>query len=180
MNYIESFSMRDVYTASGQPGLWHVRGVARAQGIATLSRIINPKERKTVLISTLASVEDIEIATVGEVRVYCGVRQTTKVSHIFERMYDNAPPDNFDTLPENEKIIVIKTYVPDADLNQFKATHFSKILKWYKELLQAVNMLEPVVDPYEENQNQNNETNSNDNDCAGDISGDAGAEVPGA
>lgn len=176
MNYIESFSLRDAYTVQGQPGLWHVRGIARAQGLATVTRIINPKERKTVLISALASVEDIEIATVGEVRVYCGVRQATKVSHVMERMYDNPPPENFDALSETEKQSIILQYVPTADLAQFKPTHLSKIIKWFKELLKAIDLLEPVVDPYE-NQNQDEENNYNDGPAGRDS--DHGPEVSG-
>lgn len=161
MNYIQSFSLREVFTVTGQPGLWKIKSYSSAMGIATMERLTNGKQIVRCRTTDLSPVESIRISTTTPERKPPHPAFTdptiVTVATVFERIWDLEQSGTkihrsaeFEKMRRDVQEMEMLLVVKDADLSQFLPTHFSKILKWYADLELAMSMLEPVVDPYDE------------------------------
>lgn len=159
MNYIESFSLRELYTVTGQPGLWRVKSYSAAMGIAVMSRLTNPKQTTRCRTSDLSPIESIRISTTLPERKapkHFSDPNVVTVATVFENIWNLKEAGTlvksiaeFEACgkPEQESEILI--VLPHADLSKFLPSHYTKILRWYSDLELAMTMLEPCEDPYE-------------------------------
>jgi len=152
--YIESFSMRDLFTLTGQTGLWRVKTIIRGLGISVVYRLTNPTKTVRVLTSNLSRIVDIRVAVVHKEKIhrmedFIDPKMIT-VSIMFERMYDlsqyttlDFDPIMFDRAATDTQHALMLSVVPSADVSKFLPFHFSKILRWYADLELAISMIEP-------------------------------------
>jgi len=158
---IEPFSLREIFTVTGQPGLWRLKSYNQSMGIAVVFRLSNPKQTARTRTADIAPVESIRIATTLPDRKPPAGGFTdpniVTVASVFENIWELKQSGTvihsaaeFDAstrdVQEADMLLVVK----HADLQKFLPSHFSKILKWYADLELAMSMMEPVVDPYDE------------------------------
>lgn len=160
MNYIESFSLRELYTVTGQPGLWRVKSYSAAMGIAVMSKLTSPKQTVRCRTSDLSPIESIQIAsTLPERKApkHFSDPNIITVATVFESIWNLKQASahvrtaaEFESISKDIQASEILLVVPHADLGKFLPSHYVKILRWYADLELAMTMLEPSVDPYDE------------------------------
>lgn len=160
---IKSFSLREIFTVHGQPGLWKLKSYSQTLGIGTIERLSNPKQTAKARGQDLSPVESVEISTTHEARrpPFPGATDPNivTVATMFERLDEiyNSDPGKiqfnsllFDKMPKEAQRADMLVVVPNADLTKLLPSHFSKILRWYAELNIAITELETTTDPYDE------------------------------
>lgn len=160
VTYIEPFTLRDLYTVSGQPGLWRIKNVLRMLGIAVMYKLTEPSKITRIKFGNLSQIDSTRVPVIHVERIhpidgFVDPRMIT-LAIIFERMYDlsqhstiNFDPVQFDRLHTTDQHTIMLAVVPSADMRKFMPVQFSKILRWYADLELSLTMLEPVEEIYE-------------------------------
>lgn len=146
-NYLPSFSIREVFTVASKPGLWRVKSVSRAAGIAVMYRLIDDKQIINARIADIGQVVNMSLLSPTD-------KKMLSVSDVFDRIFDQENlgtniPDNFDGQSAEIQRDYMRLILHDIDSDGFKISYFSKMLKWYADLKLAMSKMEPVVDPYD-------------------------------
>jgi hypothetical protein len=158
---IEPFSLREVFTVSGQPGLWKIKSYSAAMGIAVMSKLVNPKQTVRAKTSDLSPIESIRISTtLPEFKPPPGGfsdPNIVTVATVFESIWNLKQSGSsvrsaaeFEACDKETQSSEILLVMQHADLSKFLPSHYVKILRWYADLETAMSMLEPAIDPYDE------------------------------
>ena len=144
---MESFEIKELLTVKGKPGLWKLVRLVPAQRMARVQNLVT-EEAVTVKIADIASIDQYKVY------LKTGEMSLENVFEFIMSMEEKGDVkteelDSYDSLSEPEKVKMMNRLVPDYDETQFKHYHLSKILKWYKELDKALDLLVDGLDvPY--------------------------------
>ena len=144
---MEIFEIKELLTAKGKPGLWRLVKLIPAQRMARIQNLVT-EELATVKVDTIASIEQYKVyLKTGEMsleNVFSFIMSMVEKGDV-----TNEELSKYDDLTEDEKTKMMNRLVPDYDGDQFKHYHLSKIIKWYKEIDKALDILnEGLEDPY--------------------------------
>lgn len=146
---MESFEIKDLYSLQGKPGLYLFKGAVKGGHVFT--RLTEPG--KTIVFRE-------NVTKISDVGVYVGTdkEETVLLETVFERMYELTDkgiiiPDSLIHINDrwNDVSDFMEEIVPNYNKTEFKPYHMEKILKWYSEMVKALDMLTTeVVDADEE------------------------------
>jgi len=143
---MEPFEIKNLITIKGKSGLWVFKGssptMCRAQSL------LNEKQITTAKVSEVAAIDEYKIFLIG------GERSLESVIDNLITMEDakqitREELDGFENLSNDDKEKMMEKIVPNFDGTKFKHYHLTKIIKWYKEIMKAIDILNAgVEDPY--------------------------------
>jgi len=149
---MESFEIKDLCAVHGIQGVYRLKKRLR-NGIA-LSRLINPEQMVVVFAK-----DQKKITQFNNVGVYVkDQEEPNTLESVIETLYTMTDsgtdiPENLahlgsdracaDTWPTVEDFM--EEVLPNYDRDRFKPYHMDKILKWYKEIIEALDMLDELT-----------------------------------
>ncbi len=142
---MEPFEIKNLITIKGKSGLWVFKGgtsMCRAQSLLNEKQVIMAKA------VDVAAIEDYKIFLIG------GERSLESVIDNLITMEDSKEItreelDSFENISSEEKPKMMERIVPNYDETKFKHYHLVKIIKWYKEIMKALDILNAgIEDPY--------------------------------
>jgi len=160
---MEPFQVKDLYSITGNPGLWRVRRYVEKSRMGNFANLVDEFKTVTVSIDKVAKIDNIIIYTTDT----NGVGGQKKLEDVFGDIMTfeekEKLPDNFSALSDVDKHLWMDKLVPGHDNSRFKPYHMDKIMKWYKELRAAIKILNEGIEDIDElniniNINQQNET----------------------
>lgn len=141
---MEPFEIKELLTVKGKPGLWKLVVFIPVQRMARIKNLVTD-EACTVKIADVASIKDYTVYL------------TDGKSRTLEEIFGHIMGLEEQGLVTKEKLNSLdggrKTFmellVPNYDETQFKHYHLTKIIKWYNEIVKALDILnDGIVDPY--------------------------------
>ena len=138
---MDSFEIKDLLTVKGKPGLWKLVAWIPSSKMVRVKNLTND--------DIVATVKGVDVAAINDYKIYLtnGEMSLENVFNFIMEMEEKGEVsteelDSYEKLSEVKKTDMMKKLVPDYDENQFKHYHLTKIIKWYKELVKALDMFE--------------------------------------
>jgi hypothetical protein len=144
---MEPFEIKELLTVKGKPGLWRmIKFISAGKPMVRVKNLIDETET-TVKLGDVAAIKNFQIFLTD------GKKMTLEA--VFDAMMilaeRNELPDldGFEKLSPEDKTKVMRLIIPTHDDEQFKHYHMAKIIKWYKDLDKALDILNADnEDPY--------------------------------
>lgn len=150
---MESFEIKDLCSIHGKQGVFRFKKQLR-NGIA-FSRLIDPEQTVVVFDK-----DRKKISVFNNIGVYIkDQKDPNTLESVIETLY--AMEDAGTVIPENLAQLeadqactdtwptiadFMEEVLPNYDRDQFKPHHMDKILKWYTEITEALNLVDDVMD----------------------------------
>lgn len=144
-NKMEPFEIKDLLTVKGKPGLWRMLKYIPAQRMARIQNLVDENLAFTVKIDTVASIKDYKIFLKDG-----GERSLEDVFGYIMGLEEEGvvTPEKVDSC-DGGRISFMEQLVPNYDPEQFKHYHLTKIVKWYRDIVKALDILNAgIEDPY--------------------------------
>jgi hypothetical protein len=142
---MEPFEVKDLLTVKGKPGLWRLIRYMPGHNMARVQNLVDD--------NIMFTVKESDIASIKHYKVFLKDGKERSLEEIFGYIMGLeeqglVTKEELDSLDGGKKTFMEKL-VPDYDETQFKHYHLTKIIKWYKELVKALDILNAgIEDPY--------------------------------
>lgn len=157
---MESFELNHLLLVKGKPGLWKFIGFIHNTNMVRIQNLMD--ENKSYTIKN----KDVQLLNNFNICYSDGSKKSLeKVFGFISIVEDKGivtkeELNTFDTLSVPDKELLMEKLVPNYDKLQFKHYHLSKVIKWYNEITQALDLLE-IEDSENENFEMKQEENEN-------------------
>lgn len=149
---MEIFEIRDLLTIKGKSGLWRFKG--KTATMVRIQNLLDEKQIFTVPIKDATRINSYKIFLIGS-----EVSLESVLDSIIDMedtgLITREELDGFENLSPEAKVLMMKKVVPNYDPEQFKHYHLTKLIKWYKEIMKALDILNAgIVDPYTQTEDE--------------------------
>lgn len=171
---MEPFEIKNLFAITGHPGLWRMRRYIEKSFMGNFANLLDDFKTVTVKLDKVSKLDNIEVYTDGGKKKLEDV-----IGYIMEVAEKEPLPEDFSALSDSDRTLWMTKLVPGYDVSAFKPYHMDKILKWYKDIMAAIAILnEGLEDPEqavlnEQNKNSNEETKNDSpaSDVTADVTG---------
>lgn len=141
---MEAFEIKELLTIKGKPGLWKLVRLIPGQRMARVQNLVT---------DVAATVKVADVASIDQYKVFLKDGKDRSLEEIFgyimgleeQGLVTKAQLDSLD----GGKKTFMELLVPNYDEEQFKHYHLTKIIKWYNEIVKALDILNAgIEDPY--------------------------------
>jgi hypothetical protein len=138
---MEPFEIKNLFTINGNPGLWRLRRYMPKQRMANLSNLLDDFKTTTV--------HEDKIIKIDNWTIHLRDGSQRKLEDVFDYIMGikEPLPEDFSKLSADDKKLWMEKLVPNYDV-AFKSYHLERILKWYKDIMAAIAILnDGIEDP---------------------------------
>ena len=154
---METFEIKELLTVKGKSGLWRFVKLIPASKMVRVQNLCDENMNATVKASDVVAISSYKVFLKnGEMSLEDVINFIMELEMKGELSKEEL--DSYENLSDEKKVEMMSKLVPDYDDTQFKHFHLTKIIKWYKEISKALDILNAgIVDPYEKDETKTTE-----------------------